>query len=99
MPRKAAAGSTEPRRSTRIKDLPKPAEPKKKAPAKPRTKKAKAEASDQVQEGDDKEESADKPKSRGKKRTAEEEKDAETNGADEGTEEPLSKKVRYTFIC
>lgn len=45
MPRKAAASSdgAEPRRSTRIKDLPK-SEPPKKAPAKPRAKKADGEA-------------------------------------------------------
>lgn len=43
MPRKAAASadSAEPRRSTRIKDLPKPDLPKK-APVKPRAKKAEA---------------------------------------------------------
>ena len=45
MPRKAAASTdgTEPRRSTRIKDLPKP-DPPKKAPVKPRAKKADGEA-------------------------------------------------------
>jgi len=45
MPRKAAAATdgSEPRRSTRIKDLPK-SDPPKKAPAKPRAKKADGEA-------------------------------------------------------
>lgn len=45
MPRKAAptTDGSEPRRSSRIKDLPKP-EPPKKAPAKPRAKKADGEA-------------------------------------------------------
>jgi hypothetical protein len=45
MPRKAAATTdgSEPRRSSRIKDIPKP-DPPKKAPAKPRAKKADGEA-------------------------------------------------------
>lgn len=46
MPRKAAApadGSSEPRRSTRIKDQPKP-DPPKKAPAKPKAKKEDGDA-------------------------------------------------------
>lgn len=72
MPRKAAATSTttesttEPRRSSRIKDLPKPDLPKK-APPKPRVKKDKVPAGESAAEA---------PK-RGKKRAAE-----EPNGAE-----------------
>ena len=90
MPRKAAtasegaADSTAPRRSSRIKDLPKP-EPTVKKPAKPRAKKA-----DKEEKADGKE---DKTKTaRGKKR-----KDAdEPNGAEEN-EEPPAKKVFFNF--
>lgn len=103
MPRKsssataaAAAGDSgaEPRRSSRIKDQPKP-EPAKRAPTKPRVKKAdkeKAEVSEDIEE---------KPKSaRGKKRKEPE--GAEANGAaaaPEGEDEqPPAKKVRAPFF-
>ena len=93
MPRKAAAAATdtraEPRRSSRIKEQPKP-DPPKKAPSKPRAKKAAAKvapaAEDEPEEG---ETAAPKPKSsRGKKRTTE-----EVNGPGEEAEKPPSKKV------
>ncbi|KAG6878965.1 hypothetical protein C0992_006259 [Termitomyces sp. T32_za158] len=104
MPRKAAAAATEgsaeapePRRSSRIKDLPKP-EPPTKKPAKPRAKKA---DKDKQGEGEAKE---DKPKSaRGKKRKeaeAEEpngEAEAEAE-AEAGTEEPPAKKVGFRSV-
>lgn len=87
MPRKAAAGATattdsEPRRSSRIKELPKAVEEVvKKAPAKPRAKKA------------EKVDGEEKPKAaRGRKRKEPAE-DAEPNGADEAVEPP-TKKVR-----
>jgi len=95
MPRKAAAsteivdaGAAEPRRSSRIKDQPK-AEveaPVKKAPAKPKTKKAEKEGG---AEGD----VAEKPKStKGRKRKAD-----ELNGDEGEAEKPASKKVRRRF--
>jgi hypothetical protein len=106
MPRKAAAkadnGSTdaaEPRRSSRIKDIPKP-EPVAKKPAKPRAKKADKEK-DETAEG---EEATEKPKSaRGKKRKEPEEANgtaaAEAPAADgEAPAEPAAKKVSATFI-
>jgi hypothetical protein len=88
MPRKAAAAAGtatdagEPRRSSRIKDQPKPEPVVKKAPAKPRAKKVDKE---------DKADKDEKPKSRGRKR-----KDApgEPNGAEEdGDKPPPAKKV------
>ena len=86
MPRKAATAAGEtgdaapPRRSSRIKEQPKEAPAPKKAPAKPRAKKA-------DKEGADKEE---KPKAaRGTKRKAGE----EPNGAVEDEETPAAKKV------
>lgn len=87
MPRKVSATSAEgvePRRSTRIKDQPKPDPPAKKAPVKPRAKKTKSE-------GDDVE--AAQP-ARGKKRSAAEmdADDAEPNGNDK---QPPVKKVRH----
>lgn len=87
MPRKAATSSdehaAEPRRSTRIKELPKEEPAPKKAPAKPRVKKA-------DKEGAEKEE---KPKAapKSKKRKA----DDEPNGASEKEDAPPAKKVRY----
>ena len=95
MPRKAAAATTaasdgtEPRRSSRIKDLPR-AEPVVKKPTKPRVKKADKSKEDG---GETKEE---KPKSaRGRKRKEPEEPNgaaaAEEEG--EGGEEPPTKKV------
>lgn len=104
MPRKAAAAAgesgapaSEPRRSSRIKEQPKPEPVVKRAPAKPRVKKADKEK----QEGEaDKEE---KPKSaRGKKRKEAEVTEAtEANGAAPGGEgeEPPAKKVRALFAC
>lgn len=83
MPRKAAAateGSADaPRRSSRIKELPKatPAPPVKKAPAKPRVKKADKEADD-------------KPKSARKRKASED--DAEDEAEDD---EKPAKKVRH----
>jgi hypothetical protein len=94
MPRKAAAAPAEPgepRRSSRIKEQPKP-QVTKKAPAKPRTKRGAApkvalETEEQPAEG---EPAAAKPKSaRGKKRTPE-----EVNGPEDEAEKPPSKKVR-----
>ena len=87
MPRKAAAATSEgeaaePRRSSRIKDQPKPEPAPKKAPAKPKSTKKAKEA-----EGSGEEAAAEKPKStKGKKRPAED--DGEANG------EPPAKKVR-----
>ncbi|KAJ7779085.1 hypothetical protein B0H16DRAFT_804114 [Mycena metata] len=83
MPRKAAADAdaAEPRRSTRIKDLPKVDPPVKKAPAKPRAKK-------EPKEGDE-----EKPK-RGRKRkepAADAEDAAEENGEAEDGEPPAKK--------
>jgi len=94
MPRKAAAATTaatesaEPRRSSRIKDLPK-AEPVVKKQAKPRVKKA------DKSKGDEGETKVEKPKSaRGKKRKeAEEPNGAATAEEGEGGEEPPTKKV------
>ena len=87
MPRKAAnnaaaAGdSTEPRRSSRIKEQPKE-EPVPKKVQKPRTKKADKDSADKEE----------KPKSsRGKKRKAEE----EPNGDAEDAAAPTEKKVRF----
>lgn len=115
MPRKAAQpatdGSSEPRRSARIKEQPKAEPAPKKAPAKPRGRKPKTPA---AAEGEDKEKKekpaedtpAEKPKStKGKKRTAAE-KDAEEavaapNGAaaDEGEKPPPAKKVWTRTRC
>lgn len=94
MPRKAAVteGAAEPRRSTRIKDQPKPEPVVKKAPAKPRAKKA-----DKVEkEGEEKEE---KPKAaRGRKRkNADEANGAEAEGDADAVKPPPSKKVPSTF--
>lgn len=101
MPRKAAAASgaasesAEPRRSSRIKDMPKPEAVVKKV-AKPRVKKAdKAEKTDKEEHkiGED---SAEKPKlSRGKKRKESEEPNgaqSEVEGVD-SDKPPPSKKV------
>jgi hypothetical protein len=109
MPRKAAAASTEataePRRSSRIKDQPKAEPVTKKAPAKPRAKKAKAAEAEAAPEADAdraEEPAAEKPKSsRGQKRKADgedaEQAAAEVNGTDAPTEEgenpPPSKKA------
>lgn len=89
MPRKAAAAAgedaPEPRRSSRIKVQPTKPESEKKAPAKPRAKKADKEDADQEE----------KPKSaRGTKRKAVD----EPNGAGEASEEPKAKKVSF-FLC
>lgn len=90
MPRKAAAAAddsapVEPRRSTRIKDQPKPEPVVKKAAApKPKSKKAEKESGDVTQE---------KPKSgRGRKRKEPE--PTEANGAED---EPPAKKVCRVF--
>lgn len=99
MPRKAAATtaegapetSTEPRRSTRIKDQPKP-EPVKKAAPKPRAKKTAEGAADNK---------AEKPKAgRGKKRKEVEEPEAAADTAEEGegAAEPPAKKVRFRLL-
>jgi hypothetical protein len=98
MPRKAAATtadgapetSTEPRRSTRIKDQPKPESVKKAAP-KPRAKKTAEGAAD---------DKAEKPKAgRGKKRKEVEEPEAAVDAEEgEGAEEPPAKKVRFRFV-
>jgi hypothetical protein len=102
MPRKAAAAaidgatdSAEPRRSTRIKDLPKP-EPVVKKAAKPRVKKADKDKEEKAEDKpEDKEE---KPKSsRGRKRKeADEPNGAATaeEGAD-GDKPPPAKKVCF----
>lgn len=88
MPRKAAAAtedsgeSAAPRRSSRIKDQPQAESAPKKAPAKPRAKKADKDAAPKE----------DKPKStKGTKRKAE---DAAEDGA-EGEETPAPKKVYF----
>ncbi len=92
MPRKSAATkeTAEPRRSSRIKEQPKSALAVKKAPAKPRVKKADKEAKA------DKETKADaegKPKApRGRKRKAAEEVNGEEAEA-ESEKEPPAKKV------
>ncbi|CDO70102.1 hypothetical protein BN946_scf184806.g29 [Trametes cinnabarina] len=86
MPRKAAqpAEPVEPRRSSRIKEQPKPEPAPKKAPAKPRSKKTKEPAA----EGEE------KPKSnKGRKRTAAE-KDEEDGAPAANGEEPPAKKVK-----
>ncbi|CCM01775.1 uncharacterized protein FIBRA_03842 [Fibroporia radiculosa] len=94
MPRKAAPSSdasTEPRRSTRIKEQPKPESIVKKVPAKPRGKKAKtAEEAEVLQDVED------KPKStRGKKRTASDVEAEEGVVANGNTaEEPPAKRVK-----
>jgi hypothetical protein len=92
MPRKAAAPvdesveASEPRRSSRIKDQPKP-EPVEKKPTKPRAKKADKEV---------KEDGAEKPKSsRGKKRKAEDAPADEAPVGDDTEKPPPSKKVRH----
>ena len=91
MPRKAAASSESaapPRRSSRIKDQPKPEAPPPKAPAKPRTKKVKEPAA----EGEE------KPKAtKGRKRTATE-KDAEDGEPAANGDEPPAKKVRLPVL-
>src|SRR5271168_1061485 len=91
MPRKAAGttaasgeSSTEPRRSSRIKEQPKEETAPKKA-AKPRAKKADKESAD-------KEEKSKAP--RGKKRKA----DEEANGTADDEEAPAEKKVRFFFF-
>lgn len=92
MPRKAAAAATEsgesapaPRRSTRIKEQPKEDAAPKKAPAKPRAKKADKVATDKEE----------KPKStKAAKRKAAD----EPNGAAEGDEAPAAKKVRFFIL-
>ena len=98
MPRKAAAateggtGAAEPRRSSRIKDIPKP-EPVVKKATKPRVKKA---DKDKEEKGEGKE---DKPKSsRGRKRKEAEEPNGApaAEGAD-GDKPPPAKKVCSTF--
>lgn len=86
MPRKAAAAISDdaPRRSSRIKEQPKPVEPVKKV-VKPKVKKADKEGGDEYEQ----------PKAaRGKKRKVE-----ETNGADDeaAVEKPASKKVCFPF--
>jgi hypothetical protein len=98
MPRKVAAASegatdnTEPRRSSRIKDLPKP-EPVVKKPAKPRAKKAEKDKEDKPV---DKEE---KPKSRGRKRKEADEPNGAPAVEGEGeAEEPPAKKVCFWVI-
>lgn len=89
MPRKAAApvstDGAEPRRSARIKDIPKEdaVVAPKKAPAKPRSKKEKAE-------GDDVEPA---PKSRGRKRKAPEKDTEDEAPATTDAEEPPAKKA------
>ena len=109
MPRKAAAATTdtpaEPRRSSRIKEQPKAEPAPKKAPAKPRGKKAKAAEAEAAPEGDAEkaeEAVAEKPKSaKGKKRKADEgdteAAPAETNGVeapkDDAEKAPPSKRV------
>lgn len=110
MPRKAAVSAAdsgaEPRRSSRIKDLPKAEPAVKKTAAKPRGKKAKAAEAEPPAEGEEatqEEPVAEKPKSsKGKKRTTSD-RDAEeaaaegANGAetakDEGDKPPPSKRV------
>jgi uncharacterized membrane protein YdbT with pleckstrin-like domain len=94
MPRRAAtaqegaADSAEPRRSSRIKDLPKP-EAAVKKPAKPRAKKV---DKDKEEKAEDKE---DKPKSsRGRKRKEAD----EPNGAAAEEDEPPAKKVCFFGI-
>ncbi|KAH7890563.1 hypothetical protein F5I97DRAFT_47192 [Phlebopus sp. FC_14] len=100
MPRKAAPAPAstdapaEPRRSSRIKEQPKPEKPSKRAPAKPRAKKAKPVEEKEGEAQDDGEEV--KPKStRGKKRTSPE-KDAEgaTEPAAVEEEAPPAKKAK-----
>lgn len=98
MPRKAAATtaegapetSTEPRRSTRIKDQPK-SEPVKKAAPKPRAKKTAEGAAD---------DKAEKPKAgRGKKRKEAEEPEAAADAVEGGdAAEPPAKKVRFRLV-
>ena len=95
MARKGAATTAnagEPRRSSRIKDQPKPDLPPKKAPTKPRTRKPKATG----EEGDTGNKEKPKSAAGGKKRTATE-KDAEdaqpaVNGEDAS---PPAKKVNF----
>jgi hypothetical protein len=87
----AAINAGEPRRSSRIKDQPKPDPPSKKAPAKPRTRKPKATG-----EGDAGDKEKYKSAAGGKKRTAAE-KDTEdaqpaVNGEDAA---PPAKKVNF----
>lgn len=90
MPRKAAApvstDGTEPRRSARIKDIPRedaPVAAPKKAPAKPRAKKEKPE-------GDDEEHA---PKPRGRKRKAPEKDVEDEASSDADADEPPAKKA------
>jgi hypothetical protein len=95
MPRKAAAPvstDAEPRRSARIKDIPKADAPEpapKKASSKPRSKKEKADGEDAEAV----------PKSRGRKRKAPEKETEDEQPAPEATEqEPPAKKASY-FTC
>ena len=94
MVRKANAGATEPRRSSRIKDQGKPELPQpKKTPAKPRSKKPKATA----EEGDAS--NKEKPKSapRGKKRTSAEKEAEHPEPAVNGdAAPPPTKKVGFS---
>lgn len=101
MPRKAAAVAAgelgepapEPRRSSRIKDQPKPVPAVKRAPAKPRAKKADKEK----HEGEGEQTEEPKP-ARGKKRKEPE--TSEVNGAAPETgDEPTEKKVRVFYAC
>lgn len=95
MPRKATtaiddlADTPAPRRSSRIKEIPKP-EPTvvKKAPVKPRAKKADKVKETKETAGEEKSKPA-----RGKKRKADDDTDAEDGAA----RAPASKKVRYCF--
>jgi hypothetical protein len=98
MPRKAATapeGATdtaEPRRSSRIKDLPKPEQVVKK-PAKPRAKKADKDKEEKTEDKDD------KPKSRGRKRKEPDEPNGvPADEAEDEGEEPPAKKVWFLVI-
>jgi len=98
MPRKAAAASgetgartLEPRRSSRIKDLPRPVPVTRKAPAKSRAKKA-----DKEKHGGEEEQTEELTFARGVKRK--EPDNAEGNGAaPENGDEPAAKKVRILY--
>ena len=104
MPRKAAAVTNadgtvpEPRRSSRIKDQPKAEPAPKKAPAKPRVKKAAAadKEKEKAEGGDAAAKDAEKPKpARGRKRRA----DEEVNGAEgsgDASDAPAAKKVCFS---
>lgn len=102
MPRKAAAVTNadgtvpEPRRSSRIKEQPKAELAPKKAPAKPRVKKAPADKEKAKAEGGDAAKDAEKPKAaRGRKRKA----DEGVNGAEgsgDASDAPAAKKVCFS---